>query len=557
MRNAYKIFSCLILLFGVQIQQSIFSSCPTNIGDGRSYDSKFIPSPTQPVIKIRANFIFLQRSDGSGNFQENDPEHQALWDDIIDRLNYAYSSIVNTSDPACYTGSDFVSDARIKFVVNRLFIRDDYGWNNLHYLLDVCPGYSNWYLNYLDNQIVNDPNIPRGINVYFTEDSITYRNFIDLQNTQVYEPFFNGSGCSQSPDATDYLRTSKIHTPNLYSKYWVMKYFLPTTEKYKDTPWDPTMRSWFVGEGRGIAHELGHSMWLKHESPYYGLNECYYSIMHQSGYNPRNYLPPSEVGRIHAALSLTNLRTFIPEDTYIGVKEINITDTWHNMRLYSGLKINNGAFLTFPCDMTMPYQAGIEVLGRLTINNANIRAIKNEWQGIVVKSGGLLELNSTNISDYNITVESGGSIIIKGNLAISGNHQITVKGGGYICIDNSAGIQLSDVNSLIKIRENAIIGINPSLSIQASCISPVNISVSGNGSVIDYNQDVYIQNETITTSRYIGGKNIYVGHHVTNSKPQGDVLITNNANVIFDAQQEVIFDTGFECALGSTFEVVK
>jgi len=70
-----------------------------------------------------------------------------------------------------------------------------------------------------------------------------------------------------------------------------------------------------------------------------------------------------------------------------------------------------------------------------------------------------------------------------------------------------------------------------------------------------FGQDVYIQNETITGNRYIVGKNIYVGRAVTTTKPQGDVLITNNAQVIFEAAENVIFDAGFECTPGATFEV--
>ncbi len=71
------------------------------------------------------------------------------------------------------------------------------------------------------------------------------------------------------------------------------------------------------------------------------------------------------------------------------------------------------------------------------------------------------------------------------------------------------------------------------------------------------NQNVFIQNETIATSRYITGKNIYIGRNVTSSKAQGDVIINNNATVIFDAAENVIFDAGFECAAGAAFEVKK
>lgn len=164
-------------------------------------------------------------------------------------------------------------------------------------------------------------------------------------------------------------------------------------------------------------------------------------------------------------------------------------------------------------------------------------------------------LNATAISDYNIIVENGGSLIIKGSLSISGNHNIIVKSGGYMCIEVGTSIQLSDYNSLIKINEGALNGVNPSLSVLSSCISnPTDIIISGNGSIIDYSQDVYIQNQTISSNKYIGGKNIFVGNHVTTSQAAGDVLINNSANVIFDCKN-IVFDPGFECAFGSTYEV--
>ena len=72
-----------------------------------------------------------------------------------------------------------------------------------------------------------------------------------------------------------------------------------------------------------------------------------------------------------------------------------------------------------------------------------------------------------------------------------------------------------------------------------------------------YPEDVYIQNQVIEKDYYIQGRNIYVGNSVTTSKPQGDVVIKKDAHVIFDATGEVVFDNGFECEAGSTFEVTK
>ena len=100
-----------------------------------------------------------------------------------------------------------------------------------------------------------------------------------------------------------------------------------------------------------------------------------------------------------------------------------------------------------------------------------------------------------------------------------------------------------------------ILSRNPALFGSSSCLSSG--AHSGAGSIIDYSQDVYIQNETISTNRYIGGRNIYVGSNVTTTKPQGNVIINNNANVIFDAAEKVVFDAGFKCTLGASYKVLK
>jgi hypothetical protein len=90
------------------------------------------------------------------------------------------------------------------------------------------------------------------------------------------------------------------------------------------------------------------------------------------------------------------------------------------------------------------------------------------------------------------------------------------------------------------------LGANPALFTNISCAST--IPFTGSGKVINGSLDVYIQNETINSNRFIGGKNIYVGHHVIASKSQGNVVITNNANVIFEASENVYFEPGFECS---------
>lgn len=72
--------------------------------------------------------------------------------------------------------------------------------------------------------------------------------------------------------------------------------------------------------------------------------------------------------------------------------------------------------------------------------------------------------------------------------------------------------------------------------------------------ITNYLSNVYTQNETLNTSRYIAGNDIFVGNNVTSSKTPGNVTITNGVNVVFEGNS-VTFDAGFECANGSTFEI--
>lgn len=513
-------------------------------------DSRFIPGSGQSTIYIRLNLIFLQRSDGSGNFQENDTNQQAIINDIIKKVNVIYSELVAPADVNCLAGYSFVPNSKIQFVIGeKIFIKDNYGWNNNNdtkYNGYKCPNAPNWYLDYLDNQIVNNTSISRGVNVYFTEDSLMYDKYVINNTTTSYTG--DSYSCSQYPSVSDINRTSKVHMLNKFTIYNWSKNILPFLPGYSYMQVNDEWRTSFInGSAINLAHEFVHTLDLGHATA------CD-NLMNPGG-GSHNFLKPLDIGHVHYMLSASNLRSFIPVETYAGVKDISTTETWKNMRLYSGLNIASTGQMTFPCNITMPYQSNIQVSGSLTIDNSNINSIQNDWGGIIVKTGGLLVLNTTAISDYNIIVENGGSLIIKGSLSISGNHNIIVKSGGYMCIEVGTSIQLSDYNSLIKINEGALNGVNPSLSVLSSCISnPTDIIISGNGSIIDYSQDVYIQNQTISSNKYIGGKNIFVGNHVTTSQAAGDVLINNSANVIFDCKN-IVFDPGFECAFGSTYEV--
>ncbi|MDR1973898.1 MAG: hypothetical protein LBQ31_04395 [Bacteroidales bacterium] len=528
----------------------------------KEYRVDFEPSSEQPIIYVRLNLVFLQRTDGTGGFHEDSIEHQSLIDDGITALNNAYSSLQDPGDSSCYKGNDFIGDTRIRFLSNKIYVKNNYWWNNgisrcpsptNQNCSSLCPNYNGWHLDSLDQIIVNDTTIPRGINIYFTQDSFNYNHMVEIRDS--LNLLNHGVACSEFPNRNVHNHTSQLHMPDMYSTYWWFRnVFCPT----EGISWEnETRNGWYVPYllGKNLAHEIGHSLSLTHEGDFYDKNGCNDAVMYTSvgtGKNgvqhERNYIPPPEIGEMYLGFSFANLRSFIPDNTYLGVKTISKTNYTmpYNMRLYHSLRIIDTASLTITKNITMPSDAEVEVYGRLIINNANITSIGDNWKGIRVKNNGYLEITSGNISDYNISVENGGRIVFNSGVVVSGDHSITIDSGGYLCLKNP--ITLTDFNSRLKISDGVHWGV-PGLT---SCGSSTSSIAIGNGVVVYTDRDVYIQNETINTNRYIGGRKIYVGQSVTTTIPYGDVSITNGANVVFEGQ-EIIFSSGFLSETGATF----
>jgi hypothetical protein len=362
----------------------------------RLFDSAFEPSSNFPNYVITVNLIFMQRDDGSGNFQQNDPEQQSVIDAMITEMNNTFAFLSDPHSSNCYTGSDFIPDSKVRFEVNKIYKRDSYGWDNSHddKTRYMCPASSDWYLNYIDNQVIIDPLISRGINIYFTEGYDNYFNLVVNQTTTNYNGYT--VYCSQFPSFTDFQRTSKIHIPDLYSKFWWMKNIAPSIY---NQPWDPAIKGWFIGTGRSIAHEIGHSLWLSHDCPYYSSGGCASSIMNPSSSSIRNYLPPTEIGRMFASLSLSNVRQFISKDAYNSIPlVVNSLATWgYEIRSYRDIIINSGGNLTVSCNLIMPPQGDVVVNsgGALTISGATINLDNNS--SFSVELGGTLTFNSGTI----------------------------------------------------------------------------------------------------------------------------------------------------------------
>ncbi|MBR7154273.1 MAG: hypothetical protein IKD12_03065 [Paludibacteraceae bacterium] len=531
---------------------------------GKDYAPLFVPTDSSPTMNVRLNLIFVQKDDGSGNFQEDDEEQQSILDDAIADLNRIFSSLV-LPGPDCFEGieEDMVHDTRIRFVDYRYYIRKSSLWNNNLHTDDyekLHTDLDNWYLSPIDDSINNviDDSF-KGINIYFTEDSVIYHHFWEVQNPNDTSNVWTGYSqvaCSRFPSYNNWQYSSRIHEPCLYSKYWWMKNVIPHMDSFNHPSWESQVRYWLVNTiSLSLAHELGHSFYLYHpqeETSYdsfYPTLHCSNTIMNNSGSSPRNFLHPSEIGRIYFNTMATNLQQYIPANTYLGSITLNSTTSLPQMRMSYSLLIGSLGNVTLPCDITFSPQGYIEVQagGVLTVDGASLQSIQDSWRGIVVKAGGELVLSDVSISDYNIVVNSGGSLIVTNDLSISGDHSITIEDGGYLCVDENASIDLGNAFSVIIISPGAIFGCP---SCNTNCVQiRSDLTNSGDGHFITYEGAEHLQNITISSSYMATGNVVNAGYDVTSDIPYGNVVIEDGGELRIKAN-ETTLTKGVEVKLG-------
>ena len=63
--------------------------------------------------------------------------------------------------------------------------------------------------------------------------------------------------------------------------------------------------------------------------------------------------------------------------------------------------------------------------------------------------------------------------------------------------------------------------------------------------------DIYVQNENYALVRKLVGNNVYIGSDVTNTKPQGNVVVKSGAELSIDAKSKTVINNGFKVEQGA------
>lgn len=395
MKNKYLLyFTATTLIFNScssnKINFSSISEIEATTINSRTKNSFFNPKETYTPLYVRVNYIYLLDENGKGNFNGKNEDDNEIINTIYKKINYLYANLKNPKDSTCYTGNDFIKDTKIQFKFNSLYVKDTFArnyrnspkYNEKRRSYAAFSPSSNWYLSYLDKNI-NDTISKKGINVYLNMDKVAYDDVVLRNSSEGYDKTVSNS-VSQFPSYTDFNRSSQVCIPNKYTKrLWMENIYCPK----KNRSWEKKVKHWFIGTHKGMSHEIGHSLSLAHSNEYHKTNKCFKAMMNQSGKSPRNYIQPSEIGKMHKALMISNLIQFTEENanynTPLIIKENQNWD-FKTIRFYQDIIVEEGQILILNGTVILPSNASILleknavlVLNKATLNTANNKPFTN------------------------------------------------------------------------------------------------------------------------------------------------------------------------------------
>lgn len=352
----------------------------------RTENRFFIPKEQYNPIPIRVNFIYLLDENGKGNFDGKNKDDVKLYDTIFKKANHLLANLVDPKKPECYKGDDFIKDTKIRFDFKRFYVKDSFARNyrNSEKFNAKRPTYAafspseKWYIKPLDDTI-NDTISKKGINTYFNMDAKAYNDVVYKNCEEAYLNTVKAA-VSQFPSNTNFTRSSQMSYPDKFTKRtWMENIYSVKNNR----SWDKEVSHWFINSYVGITHELGHSFGLSHSNKHMKLHTCHNAIMTQGYKATKNYIQPTEIGKMHKAIMTTNLIQFIDNNANYNVpKIISKNENWDfkTIRFYQDIIVEEGNILILNGNVIFPANASILLKkdAVLVLNKAELKTANNK-----------------------------------------------------------------------------------------------------------------------------------------------------------------------------------
>ena len=354
----------------------------------------FYPKEGDPTLKFKVNFIFFQRDDGEGSFNEAD--HGDFLDDLVSNMNHRISHLTRTCEqesnpPDCPDlGEDFIGTIKLEFDVERYYIPNTAAWDNDPNDIISCSSTLNEVVSsgffsstgsYMNQNatLVESMGIRPALNVFFTNDGNAYEDYL-YDETQCWHGWDTARGAGFNDDVD---RDGRVHMCNEYLSY-LRSEAAGNLFNYR------------LDRSRSIVHEILHNFGLgdlNNQSS--GVCECNIMV---TNYTPiRNRLEPWQVQEIHDQLAWSNMRQYVYCDVPESGDPLKIEgdETWsYDTKMHRDIVIESGGKLTITCRLQMPRKGKIVVKpgGELIVNGGTVtydgapneECLGDHWQGIVV-----------------------------------------------------------------------------------------------------------------------------------------------------------------------------
>lgn len=396
----------------------------------------YVPTVNTPVKTIKVALHFFQKTDGS-NMWQNNAFTATTFAGVFNTLNNTHAHTAAPSWPV--NAPVQIEDAKIRYEVTAMYF----------YQSDVLN--SAWSPNDFESAVMAvDPSRLNSLPIYFTAGThpqgasglaIFPQTYLAMNSYVVmYNNGSNGSGGGtidhELGHCLDLQHTYDSDVLSHGSTEYLSDIFGVSWSTYCGPPANTS------------CYHQGSWNW----DPYDHVAHPYATNNLMGGCLINNWVSPLQMGKIHRALAIKNIRKYVKEMTSESNYPLNITasETWDfDIQMYQDIVVKPGATLTIKCKVGMANNGRIIVErgARLIIDGGEVNAWGTSWEGIQVwgTSNQKQQINGNGLSTYQGIVK----VINSGTLRDAQNAIVTTKAdadrnydwggyfGGIIQCDNA------------------------------------------------------------------------------------------------------------------------